>query len=344
LFVFGVAGFGSACGDRTTDGDPTDLHGVFDRSAQASASSPAGAPSGSAAPSSSTAATAAPEARDPADATGCVTEAGTADATITRTVGRPACRGAEVLEWRDASGAPRYGCLYAARNAESRGPLPLVVYFHGTGGGLDDPASLSKVTKLRVRQETSDLGGAKPGFHIIAVQGRAVAGGKYGTTFDTAHIAPDNLDVAAADHFVDAVRERGTVDDKRIYAVGMGRGATMAITYAMIRADRVAAFGAYAPLVPDAKWSCSGPPPPGIVEYRACDAIASCEDLESWMLSRDEQRAETTRIRLGEADKEDPSCAVKNKCSKKKGEAHHLRWPKGREKDLLGFLAQHRMK
>ena len=81
-----------------------------------------------------------------------------------------------------------------------------------------------------------------------------------------------------------------------------------------------------------------------MVVYRACDAIAKCEDVEAWMLGRDDARAETQRLRLGEADGEEPSCAVSNKCSKKKGEAHHLRWPKGREKDLLAFFASHRLK
>jgi hypothetical protein len=345
----GAAACASGCGDRATDGDPADLHGVFDPSARVAASASAAATGSASAgrPVASASASPAPgpaEARDPADASGCVSEAGAPDASISRTVGRPACGAAEVLEWRDPSGAPRYACLYAARGGADRGPLPLVVYFHGTGAGLDDPAGLAKLTKLRERQESQPLDPDKPGFNIVAVQGRAVLGGKLGTTFDTAHVSRDNLDVAAADHFVDVVSERGLVDDKRIYAMGMGRGGTMAISYAMLRADRVAAFSVYAPLVPTAKWSCDGPPPPGFVAYRACDAVASCEDLESWLLARDDARAETGRLRLGEADADEPSCSVKNRCSKKKGDAHHLRWPKGREKDLLNFLAQHRMK
>jgi predicted esterase len=332
------------CGSSQVD--PNDLHGVFDASARVDASAAPSASVAKATPSASAAASARPVAvRDPGDSGSCVEPAGAPDGAINRTAGRPACRGAEVLEWRDPSGAPRYACLYTPSGSADRGRLPLLVYFHGTGPGLDDPASVAKLTKLRDRQGSTDLTGeGRPGFSILGIQGRAIMGGKWGATFDVAHASDDNLDEAAADHFIDAVATRGIVDDKRIYAIGTGRGADMAITYAMLRADRVAAFGVYAPLVPPAKWSCSGPPPPGMVIYRACDAIAHCDDIEAWMLARDDARAETVRLRLGEADGEEPSCAVSNKCSKKKGEAHHLRWPKGREKDLLAFLAAHRLK
>ena len=81
-----------------------------------------------------------------------------------------------------------------------------------------------------------------------------------------------------------------------------------------------------------------------MVAYRACDAAVKCEDTEAWLLDRDEERAETRRLRLGESDREEPSCAVKNKCSAKKGEAHHQRWPKGREKDFLAFLGAHSLR
>ncbi len=32
---------------------------------------------------------------------------------------------------------------------------------------------------------------------------------------------------------------------------------------------------------------------------------------------------------------------MKNKCSKAKGTSNHERWPKGREEDILRFLAKH---
>src|SRR5258705_10202916 len=47
----------------------------------------------------------------------CVAEAGEAAADLRRTVGRPACRESQVLEWRDAEGSPRYACVVAPRGA-----------------------------------------------------------------------------------------------------------------------------------------------------------------------------------------------------------------------------------
>jgi len=114
----------------------------------------------------------------------------------------------------------------------------------------------------------------------------------------------------------------------------------MAATYAMLRADRVAAFGSYAAPPPTAEWSCPGPPPPAAILYRSCDSIASCDDIETWLLRRDKSRADTLAIRLGEANETDSNCAV-DQCSKKRGEMNHAHWPKGREKDLFRFLAAH---
>jgi predicted esterase len=327
---------GCSCDAPSSSVDPHDLMGVFDRDAGAQAASSA-APSGS----SSAAEPASPRA--PSDP-GCVHEAGAADANISRVAGRPACRAAEVLEWRDPSGAPRYACFYAPSDLDARGKLPLVVFFHGTGPGLDTPSSLAKLTSLRAKMGETDLGReGQRGFTILAVQGRAIAGGKHGTTFDADHVSPDNLDKLATDHFVSEIVSRNVVDERRIFALGMGRGGQMAITYAMLRADRVAAFAAFAPIPPKARWSCPGPPPPGIVVYRACDAVASCEDVEAWLLDRDEQKATTKRLRLGEDAREEPSCAVRNRCTPKKAEAHHHRWPKARETDILAFLSGYRI-
>src|SRR5579871_1859409 len=41
----------------------------------------------------------------------CVTPEGAPDRDVRRTLGRPPCRGAQVLEWKDAEGAPRYACV-----------------------------------------------------------------------------------------------------------------------------------------------------------------------------------------------------------------------------------------
>src|SRR6185295_10615418 len=65
------------------------------------------------------------------DGPSCVALAGSPAAAPSRTLGRPACRGAEVLEWRDSDGAPRYACVVAPPDLEKKKPLPLVLYLHG---------------------------------------------------------------------------------------------------------------------------------------------------------------------------------------------------------------------
>ncbi len=321
------------CESPSSGVDPTDLRGVLDP--RASSSATAGRPAASA----SAVAPVAPTVRPPSD-TACVADAGT-PAEVGRVAGRPACRSGEVLEWRDPSGAPRYACLYTPTESARRGKIPLLVFFHGTGPGLDDPTSAAKLTSLRDKMSSTDLTGeGRPGFSILAVQGRALQG-RGSVTFDVDHASEENLDKLTVDRFIDVVSERGLVDARRVYAVGMGRGGQMAITYTMLRADRVAAFAAFAPLPPSAAWACPGPPPPGLVLYRACDAVAPCEKVEEWLLARDAQRARTTKVRLGEGGKEEPACAVRNKCTPKRAEAQHHRWPKDREKDVLGFLASH---
>ena len=350
-----AAGMGaSGCDTPASHVDGGDLMGVFDRDA-------AHADGGIVAIGSGKAADAGPAdanvdaARDAAvdappeedtklrapDPSGCVGVEGQPAASVRRTLGRPACRGGDVLEWRDPSGEPRYACVFSPNDADKRAPLPLVVFFHGETPGLDDPGSIAKQTSLRAAADTFDLGGGPDhrGFVLLVVQGRAV--GKSGASYDVGYSGRDNLDRVTADHFVDVLDKRGLVDATRTYSAGFGRGGQMAIGYAMMRADRIAAFAVYAAPPPTIAWQCPGPPPPGTVIYRACDARTSCNDVESWIHSREAAGAETRSVRLGEDAHEEPNCAVSEKCTKKKGESTHERWPKGHEKEMLGFLSKH---
>jgi hypothetical protein len=115
----------------------------------------------------------------------------------------------------------------------------------------------------------------------------------------------------------------------------------MAATYAMMRADRVAAFATFATDAPRAAWSCGGPPPPALVVYRACDGFFSCESVERWLRARDAAEAETAWLRLGAGNEEEPSCTTRNRCTPQRSEENHHRWPKGREADILSFFARH---
>src|SRR6185295_5811377 len=73
-----------------------------------------------------------PEARPPSEGS-CVAEQGQPGRELRKTLGRPPCRGAQVLETRDAEGSPRYACVIAPSGVATRAPLPLIVFFHADG-------------------------------------------------------------------------------------------------------------------------------------------------------------------------------------------------------------------
>ncbi len=176
---------------------------------------------------------------------------------------------------------------------------------------------------------------------MLAPQGRHIRGGKRGSVFDTDYTGPDNVDVATVDHFIAELDGKGLVDHRHVYTLGASYGGHMAATYAMMRADKVAAFAAFATDAPHATWACGGPPPPGMVMYRACDGFFSCESVERWLRARDGVQAETAWLRLGAFNEEEPSCGTRNKCTPRASEGNHHRWPKGREGDLLAFFKRH---
>lgn len=352
LFV-GVAGgaLGLACRTPAADVDGGDLLGVFEHEGGADASVDAAAardggkrarPSAKLAAAAAPAVTvdaATPAARVPSEGS-CVAEEGQPNRELRRFIGRPPCRDARVLEWRDADGSPRYACVIAPRGVEARAPLPLVLFFHGAD---DDPTSVDRKTGLRKLAARFELTGepAHVGFIVLATQGRALKGPRHGSLFDTDFTGETNVDVATVDHFVEELASKGLVDKRRVFALGNAEGGAMAATYAMLRADRVAAFATFATPAPRAAWSCAGPPLPALMLYRACDDVAACDDVEKWLRLRDAASAETPWVRLGAANEEEPSCAVRNRCTKAKGSMHHARWPKAREEQVLRFFAAH---
>lgn len=335
----------AACSTPSSEIDGGDLLGVFERDGGIEAGADAAADAGPAqqdggkpadagAPPSPTPAA----VRVPSEGS-CVAPEGQPTRDLRRTLGRPPCRGAQVVEARDTEGSPRYACIFTPPGVEARAPLPVLLFFHAED---DNPTGLEKRTGLRKLAAQTNLTGdpAHTGFIVLAPQGRAFQG-KAGSRFDTGYTGPDNVDLAIVDQFLDQLIARGLVDRSRIYAAGMSAGGHMAATYAMMRADRVAAFATFAADGPPATWACPGPPPPGMVLYRACDGVVPCESVERWLRARDAQGAETPYLRLGEDRREEPHCALKKKCGEQKGLIHHNRWPRGREADLLRFFAGH---
>ena len=332
----------TSCSTPSSTVDGGDLLGVFDRDAGSTDAAADARPSkdGGKPTKPPTVAPGPTKERRPVAGT-CVAKQGEPDHELRRTLGRPACRGDEIIETRDADGSPRYACLMGAKDAASRAPLPLLVFFHGPEG---TPATVDKRTAWKKLAPRFDLTGdrAHPGFLVLLPQGRLLQRDKTGAIFDTDFIGEGNVDVALVDQLIEGLMKRGLVDARRIYTAGESKGGLMAATYAMLRADRVAAFATFASGAPPAQWTCEGaPPPPALVMYRACDAVTSCDSVEQWVRAREKAQAETIAIRLGDGTQTELHCAMKNKCTKTKGTVNHGRWPKGREEDILRFLARH---
>jgi len=346
-----VLAFG--CGEAS-ESDPTDLKGVFEHSRTRAANStarPIGA-GGVVARKTQIAAKkkAAKKRRKKAKAPRppthlrtpiggqCVAKFGTPMVPDRRPAKRPACRFSRVMELRDNRGLPRYGCVFAPRDMAARSPLPLVVFFHDD---FETPVAVHRKTRLRRNNHRVDLTGDEKhrGYILLAPQARRF---KRSPRWDVTYGGADHADARFVDQLIEQLLREGLVDPRQVYAIGAGRGGRMAALYAMLRPARVAAFATYASDASDLRWSCDAEPTPAAVVYRACDTVTPCADVEQWLSARDDERAPTLALRLGATSRLEPTCVLaKAKCRRKKGRAHHNRWPKRREKDILQYLGRY---
>ncbi|MGH7778943.1 MAG: PHB depolymerase family esterase [Candidatus Binataceae bacterium] len=163
----------------------------------------------------------------------------------------PVCKGGKVLgPWKDADGDERYSCLYEPASASKENPLPLVVFLHGSVATADSVS----FTGLSDLIDKSDLGGQRPGFILLAPEGRYTS--HFYPGFDSNAFGwdnwyrqlspsgavivdgiayPENADAGTIDHFVSAMDVTGEIDSQRIYLMGWSNGAAMALLYAMNR-------------------------------------------------------------------------------------------------------------
>lgn len=331
-----------ACDSSDVDGG--DIRGVFDHTASPSASGSTSTAPPASAPSATATATATIASRERAPiAKSCTAEEGEPTPRHRRYGKRPACRRARVLEYRDQDGTPRYGCVFESSKIEEAKPLPLVIFLHGE---FDDATALHDKTRLRALYHKLDLTGdpKHPGFVILSPQARKLEG-SHSLRWDHGYRSRKNVDVITIDHFVDDLLAAGVVDARQIYVIGDSGGGRMAALYAMLRPDRVAAFGAYAADASTYRWTCDEPPTPAAILYRACDAIVPCADVEQWLAARSDARAPTFSLRLGSDKAREPSCALsKGACREKKGTANHHRWPKHNERELLDYLGRYSLR
>jgi predicted esterase len=163
----------------------------------------------------------------------------------------PVCFGGKVLgPWTDAEGTARFACLYESTNASKDTPLPLIIFLHGSLATADS----IKLTGLTGLVDSADLGGRKPGFILLALEGRytthyypgvdanALGWDNWYRQLNPSGAAtaagksyPENADAAAIDHFVQDQLASGKVDGHRIYIMGWSNGAAMALLYALNR-------------------------------------------------------------------------------------------------------------
>ncbi|MGH8504528.1 MAG: hypothetical protein ACRETM_01020 [Stenotrophobium sp.] len=151
--------------------------------------------------------------------------------------------GGSTLNWTDPSGEARNACLINAASASAQHPLPLLVYLNPSLFSADKTAPL---TGFATDATSADLTGdpARKGFILLMPEGRdtkhyypfpddtGVGWDNWYRNLDRS--SPDlNVDVAAIDHFIAAVKDMGIVDPKRIYMSGWSNGAAMAQLYAL---------------------------------------------------------------------------------------------------------------
>ena len=169
----------------------------------------------------------------------------------------PICFGGRLLgPWKDSEGTDRYACIYEPAEHSRDNPLPLLVFLHGSLATADS----IKLTGLAGAIDKKDLGGKKPGFILLAPEGRYTAHYYPGVDSNAMgwdnwyrQLSPDgevkvagttykeNVDAAAVDHFVQDETATGEVDAARIYLTGWSNGAAMALLYALNRQSIAAA-------------------------------------------------------------------------------------------------------
>ncbi len=218
---------------------------------------------------------------------------GTLDA-ILQTVFSCAAYNGEVLEgWSDADGTPRKACMINTGGATPQHKLPMLVWLHATlasSTGFFTTALLKTIP-------TADLSAdpQRPGYILLLPMGRVIDQFlpfplNTGISWDHWYRNMDrnspylNVDVAAIDHFIAAVKQRDIVDTNRVFVSGWSEGADMATLYGL-NTPGVAATEPYSTTSPfdDARSDpCTVKPfatnqRPYNLILRACDTGAACK-------------------------------------------------------------------
>lgn len=128
-------------------------------------------------------------------------------------------------------GQTRPVLLYEPRHLRERGPLPLVLVFHG---GASSPEAISRASAMHRVAE-------REGFLVAYPAGTPGASGLTWTPGGRAAAARGTDDVGFARKLIAEVQRRHAVDPTRVYAVGFSVGGSLVYELACLLADRIAA-------------------------------------------------------------------------------------------------------
>ncbi len=198
-------------------------------------------------------------------------------------------------------------CLY---DPEQGAPMPLVLWYHGTGGSADN---VYDHTGLRDKARHVDLGGPQPGFALLSIEGRNLhwptADPRDGPHHDVFHrdlnTNSANRDVALADRLIDKLVDDGVADPRRIYVMGWSNGMHFAQLYGIARHDaptaggnRIAAIAGFSAADPYNNRAFEQTPSCQLAQYprsqvpllligRSCDAIPCSDEQYQRAIDKD---------------------------------------------------------
>jgi polyhydroxybutyrate depolymerase len=138
-------------------------------------------------------------------------------AAILRSAGEP-----EVVRSITVDGVTRSYRLAAPKKVGSRGPVPLVLLFHGYSS---NPELFSTLTRLPAK-------GAAKGFLVATPEG---IDGRW-------QLDPHGTDAVFIDALVDELTSKYCVDLRHVHAAGMSLGSAFGLLYSCARQDEIGSF------------------------------------------------------------------------------------------------------
>ncbi len=270
-------------------------------------------------------------------------------------------QGGDTLDWTDSDGTPRHACLITPKGASSSKPLPMLVWLHPTLFGQDSILATGLLDKIN----TADFSGdpTKPGFILLLPLGRDIqqflpAPLNTGVGWDHWYRNTDrsspylNVDFASIDHFIAVAKQRGIVDNSRVYVSGWSEGADMGSFYGL-NTPGIAATGVYSTTSPfdDPSDPCptaafaSNNTRPFYLMARACDVGGAClaeqqflTDLRSGVMAS----SLVSGVILDSSTKAVSACNAQcgpgSVAGDALGQLEHITWPRQWNDTLIEFM------